>query len=45
MTSLERENTFEKTVRMVTVMKIIMEAPRQQLWKSPGAWESVETSI
>lgn len=34
LTSLEGKNTFEKMVGMVTVMKMMMIAPRQQLWKS-----------
>jgi hypothetical protein len=45
LTSLERENTFEKMVGMMTVMKVMMGAPRQQLWTAGRVAEHGEEYI
>jgi hypothetical protein len=43
--SLERENTFEKMVGMVTVMKVMMVSSQAAALEEAGALESVEKSI
>lgn len=43
--SLERENTFQKMVGMVTVMKVMMVSSQAAALEEAGALESVEKSI
>jgi len=45
LTSLERENTFEKMVGMLTVMKVMMGSSQAAALAEPGALQSTERSI